>query len=43
MFGTIKEGRGLRRFPLPGVDKLNDDWSIICTGHNLMQLFRLSG
>ena len=35
-----KQGRGFRQFPLSGLEKVNGDWSLICTTHNLLKLFR---
>ena len=40
VFGQIKEGRGFRQFLLRGLEKVNAEWSLICTGHNLLKLFR---
>ena len=40
VFGQIKQGRGFRQFPLRGLEKVNGEWSLICTGHNLLKLFR---
>ena len=40
VFGQIKQGRGFRQFRLRGLEKVNREWSLICTGHNLMKLFR---
>ena len=40
VFGQIKEGRGFRQFLLRGLGKVNGEWSLICTGHNLLKLFR---
>ena len=40
VFGQIKEGRGFRQFLLRGLEKVNGEWSLICTGHNLLKLFR---
>ena len=40
VFGQIKQGRGLRQFLLRGLEKVNGEWSLICTGHNLLKLFR---
>ena len=33
VFGQIKQGRGFRQFLLRGLDKVNGEWSLICTGH----------
>ena len=40
VFGQIKQGRGFRQFLLRGLAKVNREWSLICTGHNLLKLFR---
>lgn len=38
--GQIKEGRGLRRFLLRGLEKVNGEWHLITATHNLLKLFR---
>ena len=43
VFGQIKQGRGFRPFLLRGLDRVQGEWSLICTGHNQLKLFRLSG
>ena len=40
VFGQIKQGRGFRQFLLRGLEKVNGEWSLICTGRNLLKLFR---
>ena len=40
VFGQIKEPRGFRRFLLRGIDKVIGEWSLVCTTHNLLKLFR---
>ena len=40
VFGQIKQGRGFRQFLLRGLEQVNGEWSLICTGHNLLKLFR---
>ena len=40
VFGQIKQGRGFRQFLLRGLTKVNREWLLICTGHNLLKLFR---
>ena len=40
VFGQIEQGRGFRQFLLRGLQKVNGEWSLICTGHNLLKLFR---
>jgi len=39
VFGQIRT-RGLVRFWLRGLEKVNGEWSLWCTTHNLMKLFR---
>ena len=43
VFGQIKQGRGLRQFLLRSLEKVNREWLLICTGHNLLKLFRFGG
>ena len=38
VFGQIKQGRGFRQFLLRGLDKVEAEWLLICTGHNLLKL-----
>ncbi len=38
--GQIKEARGLRRFLLRGLEKVNGEWHLIAITHNLLKLFR---
>ena len=40
VFGQIKQARGLRKFQLSGLDKVNAEWALICTAHNLSKLAR---
>ena len=40
VFGQIKQGRGFRQFLLRGLAKVQGEWSLICTGHNLLKLFK---
>lgn len=42
VFGQIKDARGLDRFRLRGLEKVNGEWSLIATTHNLLKLFRAS-
>jgi hypothetical protein len=42
VFGQIKEARGLRRCHLRGQSKVRGEWSLICTTHNLLKLYRKS-
>jgi transposase len=38
--GQIKEARGFRRFSLRGLDKVQREWDLVTTAHNLLKLFR---
>ena len=40
VFGQIKQGRGFRQFLLRGLEKVQGEWLLVCTGHNLLKLFR---
>ena len=40
VFGQIKSARGLRQFLLRGLEKVKGEWSLDCTCHNLLKLFR---
>lgn len=40
VIGYIKDGRGFRRFALRGLNRVRDEWRVICTTHNLLKLFR---
>ena len=40
VFGQTKEGRGFRRFHLRGLAGVMGEWALVCTGHNLLKLFR---
>jgi hypothetical protein len=41
VFGQIKQVRGFDQFLLRGSDKVSSEWKVICTGHNLLKLFRV--
>jgi hypothetical protein len=41
VFGQIKQTRGFRQFLLRGLDKVSDEWRLICTGHNLLKLCKV--
>ena len=41
VFGQIKQVRGFDQFLLRGSDKVGSEWKVICTGHNLLKLFRV--
>jgi transposase len=40
VFGQIKQARGFRQFLLRGKEKVRGEWRFICTGHNVLKLFR---
>jgi transposase len=41
VFGQIKQARGFRQFLLRGLDKVQGEWSLVCTTHNILKLYRL--
>ena len=41
VFGQIKHARGFRQFLLRGEEKVRAEWSLVCTGHNVLKLHRL--
>ncbi len=41
VFGQIKEARGFRRFLLRGYEKVQAEWALVCTTHNILKLYRL--
>ena len=43
VFGQIKQVRGFRQFLLRGVEKVQGEWSLVCTTHNILKLYRLCG
>jgi transposase len=43
VFGQIKQARGFRQFLLRGFTKVQGEWSLVCTTHNILKLYRLSG
>jgi len=38
VFGQIKQARGFRQFLLRGLDKVKQEWVLVCTAHNLLKL-----
>lgn len=38
--GQIKEARGFRRFSLRGSEKVQAEWDLVTTAHNLLKIFR---
>jgi len=43
VFGQIKQARGFRRFLRRGLVAVNAEWSLVCSTHNLLKLFRAGG
>jgi transposase len=39
VFGQIKQARGFRQFLLRGLDKVQDEWSLVCIAHNITKLW----
>ncbi len=39
VFGQIKQGRGFRQFLLRGLQKVQGEWALICTTHNVRKLW----
>lgn len=39
VFGQIKQARGFRQFLRRGVRQVSQEWSLICTAHNLLKLY----
>ena len=40
VFGQVKDCRGYRRFLLRGLEGAAGEWSLLCTVHNLLKLYR---
>ena len=40
VFGQIKQARSFRQFLLRGLAKVQGEWSLICTTHNILKLYR---
>ena len=43
VIGQIKQARGFRQFLLRGIEKVQGEWSLVCTTHNILKLYRLYG
>lgn len=41
VIGQIKHARGFRQFLLRGVVKVQGEWALVCTTHNILKLYRL--
>ncbi len=39
VFGQIKEVRGFRQFSFRGIEKVGQEWDLICLTHNVLKLF----
>jgi transposase len=42
VIGQIKQARGFRQFLLRGLEKVQGEWSLVCTTHNILKMYRLS-
>ena len=40
VFGQIKQARGFRQFLLRGMEKVKGEWTLICTTHNILKLWK---
>lgn len=38
VFGQIKQARGFRQVLLRGIEKVTQEWSLVCSAHNLLKL-----
>jgi transposase len=43
VIGQLKHARGFRQFLLRGFEKVQGEWSLVCTTHNILKLYRLCG
>jgi len=43
VIGQIKQARGFRQFLLRGLEKVQGEWSLVCTTHNILKLYGLCG
>lgn len=41
VFGQIKQARGFRQFLLRGLEKVQGDWALVCTTHNVLKMYRI--
>ena len=41
VFGQIKQAQGFRHFLLRGYHKVQGEWALVCTSHNLLKLYRV--
>lgn len=40
VFGQIKQARGFRQFLLRGLEKVADEWALVCLAHNIAKMAR---
>ena len=40
VFGQIKQAQGFRQFLLRGYEKVQGEWALVCTTHNLLKIYR---
>lgn len=38
VFGQIKQARGFRQFLRRGLDRVSQEWTLLCLAHNLLKL-----
>lgn len=38
VFGQIQQARGFRQVLLRGIEKVTQEWSLVCRAHNLLKL-----
>ena len=38
VFGQIKQARGFRQFLMRGLDKVANEWALVCLAHNTLKL-----
>jgi transposase len=43
VFGQMKRCRNLKQFLLRGIEKVDAEWSLWCTGHNLIKIWAAGG
>lgn len=43
VFGQVKHARAFRQFLLRSLEKVRDEWAMVCTGHNLLKLAKATG
>ncbi len=42
MFGQVKQGMGFRQFLLRGLARVQAEWALVATAHNLLKLAKAS-